>query len=210
LAGLVATAAPTPINCNSTTSSPATASGNCHTVCISVACSEWRRVLRPFRNAEFKGTLKEPAARARTDEAPGSPTGEGISGNAVSPYEFGGNDMSTQTLLLSLSGARGRRTVGSRELLCTDALWVPDAVDHGGAGEWESISTPAALAERAECCNAWTEITEGDLSQQLHFMRWPGICRPEPPYDTYVSGSDSDDGFDDFPDVDGWSFGFGT
>jgi hypothetical protein len=113
LAGLVATAAPTPINCNSTTSSPATASGNCHTVCISVACSEWRRVLRPFRNAEFKGTLKEPAARARTDEAPGSPTGEGISGNAVSPYEFGGNDMSTQTLLLSLSGARGRRTVGT-------------------------------------------------------------------------------------------------
>jgi len=43
-----------------------------------------------------------------------------------------------------------------------------------------------------------------DLSQQLHFMRWPGICRPEPLYDTYVSLSDSDDGFDDFPDVDGW------
>jgi hypothetical protein len=58
--------------------------------------------------------------------------------------------------------------------------------------------------ERAECCDAWTEITEGDLSQQLHFMRWPGICRPEPLYDTYVSLSDSDDGFDDFPDVDGW------
>jgi hypothetical protein len=29
-------------------------------------------------------------------------------------------------------------------------------------------------------------------------------------YDTYVSVSDSDDGFDDFPDVDGWGFGFGT
>ena len=53
-------------------------------------------------------------------------------------------------------------------------------------------------------------ITEGDLSQQLYYMRWPGICRPEPPYDTYVSVSDSDDGFDDFPDVDGWGFGFGT
>jgi hypothetical protein len=43
-----------------------------------------------------------------------------------------------------------------------------------------------------------------------HFMRWPGICRPEPPSDTYVSVSDSDDAFDDFPDVDGWGFGFGT
>jgi hypothetical protein len=31
-----------------------------------------------------------------------------------------------------------------------------------------------------------------------------------PPYDTYVSVSDSDDGFDDFPDVDRWGFGFGT
>jgi len=29
------------------------------------------------------------AARARTDEAPGSPTGEFVSGTAVSPYEFG-------------------------------------------------------------------------------------------------------------------------
>jgi hypothetical protein len=28
-----------------------------------------------------------------------------------------------------------------------------------------------------------------------------------PPYDTYVSVSDSDDGFDDFLDVDGWGFG---
>jgi hypothetical protein len=54
------------------------------------------------------------------------------------------------------------------------------------------------------------DLLEGDLSQQLHFMRWPGICRPEPPYDTYVSVSDSNDGFDDFPDVDGWGFGFGT
>ena len=155
----------------------------------------------PSRKAEFKRIL---AARARIDEAPGSPTGEGISGNAVSPYEFGGNDMSTQTVLMSF-----KRRLGRGGPKCADVLWVPCAVD-GGAGEWESISTPAALAERAECCDAWTEITEGDLSQQLHFMRWPGICRPEPPYDTYVSVSDSDDGFDDFPDVDGWGFGFGT
>jgi hypothetical protein len=104
----------------------------------------------------------------------------------VPPYEVGGTDAVTQTLLLSLSGARGRRTVGSRGLLCTDALWVPCAVDPGGAGDWESISTPAALAERAECCDAWTEITEGHLSQQKHFMIWTGICRPEPPYDTHT------------------------
>ena len=101
-------------------------------------------------------------------------------------------------------------TTCSRGLLCTDALWVSCAVDHGGAGVWESISTPAFPAFPPVLCDAWTEITEGDLSQQLHFMRWPGICRPEPPYDTYVSVSDSDDGFDDFPDVDGWGFGFGT
>jgi hypothetical protein len=78
--------------------------------------------------------------------------------------------MSTQTGLLSLSGARGRRTVGttcSRGLLCTDALWVSCAVDHGGAGEWESISTPAFPAFPPVRCDAWTEITEGDLSQQL-------------------------------------------
>jgi hypothetical protein len=63
----------------------------------------------------------------------------------------------------------------------------PCAVDHGGAGEWESISTPALPAFPPVRCEAWTEITEGDLSQQLHFMRWPGICRPEPPSDTFVS-----------------------
>ena len=34
-------------------------------------------------------TAQDPAARARTDEAPGSPTGEFVSGTAVSPYEFG-------------------------------------------------------------------------------------------------------------------------
>jgi hypothetical protein len=46
--------------------------------------------------------------------------------------------------------------------------------------------------------------------QEMPNFRGSFICRPEPPYDTYLSGSDSDDGFDDFPDVDGWSFGFGT
>jgi hypothetical protein len=34
------------------------------------------------RNAEFRGSF-------RTDEAPGSPTGEFVSGTAVLPYEFG-------------------------------------------------------------------------------------------------------------------------
>jgi hypothetical protein len=33
---------------------------------------------------------------------------------------------------------------------------------------------------------------------------------PESRGSLYVSVSDSDDGFDDLPDVDGWGFGFGT
>jgi hypothetical protein len=44
---------------------------------------------RPSRNAEFRGSFKDPIARTHTDEAPGSPTGEFVSGTAVSPYEFG-------------------------------------------------------------------------------------------------------------------------
>jgi hypothetical protein len=49
----------------------------------------------PSEMPNFRGSSKQrqsaqdPAARARTDEAPGSPTGEFVSGTAVSPYEFG-------------------------------------------------------------------------------------------------------------------------
>ena len=56
------------------------------------------------------------------------------------------------------------------------------------------------------CYDAWTEITEGDLFQQRQFMRWAGMCRPEPPFDTYVPFSDADDDFD-FPDDDGRGYG---
>ena len=127
--------------------------------CCAAQQAAWVRCSTPpSRKAEFKRIL---AARARIDEAPGSATGEGISGNAVSPYEFGGNDMSTHTVLMSF-----KRRLGRGGPKCADVLWVPCAVD-GGAGEWESISTPAFPAFPPVRCDAWTEITEGDLSQQL-------------------------------------------
>jgi hypothetical protein len=88
-----------------------------------------------------------------------------------------------------------------RERRSSDSLW--------GA---RAFSVHVLAYVRSAC----SQRVVGDSQRR----RWRG-CGAAPPRhempnledpleDTYVSVSDSDDGFDDFPDVYGWGFGFGT